>query len=191
MKRIPIFATLLVAAAVATMIALGIWQLGRAQWKDRLLADYGNAGSLPPIAYPVAKTGPLLLYRRANAVCAKVVGQRAVAGENRRGDPGYAHVVDCARAQGQQPLSVELGWSRDPNASFDWAGGAVAGVIAPDRKQSMRLVADHAPSGLEPSAVPSAASIPNNHRSYAIQWFAFALIALVIYGIALRRRLRG
>ena len=30
--------------------------------------------------------------------------------------------------------------------------------------------------------------IPNNHRMYAVQWFAFAAIALLIYGLALRKR---
>jgi len=41
---------------------------------------------------------------------------------------------------------------------------------------------------LQPSAPPSTASIPNNHRFYAIQWFSFALIALIIYGLAVRKR---
>ena len=54
----------------------------------------------------------------------------------------------------------------------------------------MRLVAASAPPGLEPSAEPSLSSIPNNHRFYALQWFAFALIALVIYGLAVRKRWR-
>jgi cytochrome oxidase assembly protein ShyY1 len=36
----------------------------------------------------------------------------------------------------------------------------------------MRLVAASAPPGLEPSAPPSLDQIPNNHRSYAVQWFA-------------------
>jgi cytochrome oxidase assembly protein ShyY1 len=53
----------------------------------------------------------------------------------------------------------------------------------------MRLVAASAPPGLEPSAPPSLSTIPNNHRSYAAQWFAFALTALVIYGLAVRKRL--
>ena len=87
-------------------------------------------------------------------------------------------------------MSVEVGWSKDPNAKVNWSGGPVSGVIAPDRRMRMRLVAASAPPGLEPSARPSMASIPNNHRSYAIQWFSFALIALVIYGLALRKRLR-
>jgi cytochrome oxidase assembly protein ShyY1 len=54
----------------------------------------------------------------------------------------------------------------------------------------MRLVAATAPPGLQPSSPPSLETIPNNHRSYAVQWFLFALIALVIYALAVRKRLR-
>jgi surfeit locus 1 family protein len=52
----------------------------------------------------------------------------------------------------------------------------------------MRLVAAGSPPGLEPAAPPSTDSIPNNHRSYAVQWFIFAAIALIIYGLAMRKR---
>ena len=52
------------------------------------------------------------------------------------------------------------------------------------------LVAASAPPGLQPSALPSLEAIPNNHRFYAVQWFLFAAIALAIYVIALRKRLR-
>jgi len=86
--------------------------------------------------------------------------------------------------------SGAVGWSKNPNASWTWAGGPVSGVIAPDRQARIRLVAASAPPGLEPSALPSIRSIPNNHRSYAIQWFAFAGIAVVIYFLALRKRFR-
>jgi cytochrome oxidase assembly protein ShyY1 len=51
-------------------------------------------------------------------------------------------------------------------------------------------VAATAPSGLEPSAPPSIRAIPNNHRSYALQWFSFAAIALIIYGLAVRKRMK-
>ena len=55
----------------------------------------------------------------------------------------------------------------------------------------LRLVSDAGLGGLEPSARPSLASIPNNHRFYAAQWFFFAFAALVIYLLALRKRLKG
>ena len=85
-------------------------------------------------------------------------------------------------------MSVAVGWSKNPNAKANWPGGPVSGVIGPDKDMRMRLVAATAPAGLEPVAPPSLSSIPNNHRSYAVQWFLFAGIAALIYGLALRSR---
>jgi cytochrome oxidase assembly protein ShyY1 len=55
----------------------------------------------------------------------------------------------------------------------------------------VRLIADPPLAGLEANAVPDPASMPNNHFGYAIQWFLFALTALTIYVLALRKRLAG
>jgi cytochrome oxidase assembly protein ShyY1 len=87
-------------------------------------------------------------------------------------------------------MAVEFGWSKDPNAGAGWTGGEVRGIIAPDRKSRMRLVSATGLGGLEASNPPSPASIPNNHLFYAIQWFLFAGIAALIYGLALRKRWR-
>lgn len=57
------------------------------------------------------------------------------------------------------------------------------------RGNAIRLIADPPVAGLAASALPDPKSIPNNHWSYAIQWFLFAGVALVIYAIALRKRL--
>jgi cytochrome oxidase assembly protein ShyY1 len=189
-RRLPIFATIVVLAAVGTMVGLGLWQLQRAHWKDRLLHQYAQAERLPPITWPTepVRNDQLPLFRHATGMCLHVIGQRAVAGENRSGEPGYAHVVDCATGAEGPGMSVEVGWSKDPNAKVNWSGGAVSGIIAPDRLTRMRLVAGSAPPGLEPSAEPSLQAIPNNHRSYAVQWFSFAAIALAIYAFALRKR---
>jgi surfeit locus 1 family protein len=54
----------------------------------------------------------------------------------------------------------------------------------------MRLVAATPGPGLMASAPPSPDIIPNNHLSYAVQWFLFAGIAVLIYGLALRQRWR-
>ena len=83
--------------------------------------------------------------------------------------------------------AVVLGWSNDP-APVVWQGGAVTGVIAPYKKGDARLVADPPLAGLAANALPDPRDVPNNHLSYAVQWFLFAVTALVIYGIALRRR---
>jgi surfeit locus 1 family protein len=51
-------------------------------------------------------------------------------------------------------------------------------------------VADPPVGGLAANAAPDPADLPNNHLAYAGQWFFFALTALVIYVLALRRRRR-
>lgn len=191
--RLPILATILVAAAVAVMIGLGVWQLQRAEWKGELIARYASADRLPPMAWPSipAKGDALPLFRRSTGMCLRPVGRTATAGANRSGETGFVFLVDCVTGAEGPGMRVELGWSKNPQAEFRWNGGEVSGIIAPDRQARMRLVADTPPAGLEPSARPSLAAIPNNHLFYAIQWFAFAAIALVIFALALRWKRAG
>jgi surfeit locus 1 family protein len=195
MRRVPILATLVVTAAVAAMIALGFWQLSRARWKEGLIEQYQVAQKLPPIAFPtVPAKGPLPLFRWATGMCVKPLGHRAIAGENRQGEPGYAHIVQCSTGAEGPGMAVDIGWSKDPNAAWNWPGGPVTGVIVPDRLQRIRLVAASAPAGLQPSQAPSVDSVvqvtPTGHRFYALQWFAFAAIALLIFVLAVRKRQR-
>lgn len=185
-------AHLIVTAAVATMIGLGVWQLSRAHWKDQLVARYAAARDLPEIAFPtIPLKGDPPLFRRARGECLEVAGWRTAPGSRKDGEPGFAIIADCRTGAEGPGMAVELGWSKNPNARPSWSGGTVHGVIGPDRQSLLRLVADAPLGGLEPAAPPSLEAIPNNHRSYAIQWFLFAAIAMVIYGVALRRKLRA
>ena len=189
--KLPLWPTLLVAVAVAVMVGLGVWQLGRAQGKDALIDRYQAARSLPPVAFPNSPVAndALPLFRRASGFCLGVTGRRTSAGRNRAGETGYTHIVECRTGAEGPGMAVEAGWSKDPQAKIDWTGGEVSGMIAPDSKMRMRLVSAQGLGGLQASAPPSIESIPNNHRSYAIQWFLFALIAALIYGLALRQKL--
>jgi surfeit locus 1 family protein len=191
-RRRPIVSTIIVVVAVAIMIGLGIWQLQRAKWKEGLIAQYAAAQNAPPITWPTIPLHKdrLPLFRHATGVCLRPVARHAIAGENLRGEPGYVQIVDCQTVAEGPGMAVEVGWSKNPNAKVNWSGGPVSGVIAPDRRMGMRLVAAGAPPGLETSAPPSLKRIPNNHRSYAVQWFSFAAIALIIYGLALKKRIR-
>jgi surfeit locus 1 family protein len=195
-KRLPIMATVVVLAAVAVMIWLGLWQLQRARWKEGLLAQYARAEQLPPIAYPTIpmNSAALPLFRHATGVCLRVAGHRAQAGENRSGEPGYVQIVDCATGAEGPGMSVEVGWSKDPNAKVNWSGGPVSGIIVPDRRSRMRLVAATAPPGLQATKIPDVTTVspitPAGHRGYAATWFSLAAIALVIYGLAVRKRLK-
>ena len=192
-RRLPLVPTIVVIGALAVLISLGVWQLQRATWKEQMLARYAAAERLPPITWPTAPViGELPLFRHATGVCVRPVGKRAIAGENRDGEPGYVQIVDCATGAEGPGMSVEVGWSRNPNIRVQWPGGPVSGIIVPDRFSRIRLVAASAPPGLEPSAIPSvenASSItPAGHRMYAATWFALALAALIIYIIAVMKR---
>jgi surfeit locus 1 family protein len=189
MKRFPLLATLIVGAAMAVMVGLGIWQLQRAQWKEGLLAQYATATTLPPIAWPampMAKDAPL--FRRATGFCLNVAEWSSSAGRNLKGEAGWSHIAACSTGGAEGPgMQVDMGWSRDP-ANPVWRGGEVSGVIAPDSRHIIRLISATPAPGLEPSQPPNPEDIPNNHLAYAVQWFLFAAVAGIIFWLALRRR---
>lgn len=189
-RRLPVLPTVVVAAAVMVMIGLGVWQLGRAQQKEAMLARFEAATGLPPVAWPTVPPSEdqLPLFRRASAMCLQPTTKMVVAGRNLRGESGYSHLVDCRTSAEGPGIRVDIGWSKDPRAASSWRGGPVSGIVGPDSQQRMRLVSAEGFAGLEPSAPPNIADIPNNHRSYAVQWFLFAAAALVIYLLAVRGR---
>jgi cytochrome oxidase assembly protein ShyY1 len=196
-KRVPIIPTIVVLGAVAVLIGLGAWQLQRAQWKEQLLARYARAEKQPPIAFPTMPLhdDQLPLFRHATGVCLRIDGHRAIGGENQAGETGYVQILDCATGAEGPGMAVEVGWSKNPNAKVNWAGGPVSGIIVPDRRSRMRLVAAGAPPGLEPSKTPDVGTAspvtPAGHRGYAATWFALAAIALVIYGLAVRKMMKA
>lgn len=193
-RRIPIVATIVVLAAVVTMVWLGVWQLHRKTWKEGLIARYEAAEKSDiAVAWP---TSPAeyegALYRRSQFYCAEVTGMEAIAGRSAQDQPGWAHIAHCRTPQGGT-ADVALGWSNDP-ANPQWRGGEVAGWVASARN-GVRLVSWPAQAGLAQLARPDpnelSGTTPMGHLSYAIQWFAFALIALVIYILALQKKWRS
>jgi hypothetical protein len=189
--RWPLIPTIIVAAAVATMIALGIWQLQRKAEKEALIAQYRAASTLQPVAFPSVPREDLL-YRRATGFCVEPLGWRSTAGRNRQDETGWSHIVSCRTGGLEGPgMQVDMGWSKSSAPPAGWKGGPVSGVIAPDRMHKIRLVSAQPAPGLVPSARPSPEATPNNHLLYAIQWFFFAAAAAVIYVLALRKRQNG
>ena len=189
MRRWPLLPTLFVAAAVATMVGLGIWQLGRMGEKEALIAQYRRASGLPVVAWPsVPRADDSLLFRRATGFCLQVTGWRSAAGQNAKGASGWSHIAACSTGGMEGPgMQVDMGWSKQATAPT-WRGGEVEGLIVPDAKHRIRLVSSAPAPGLEASAPPSPDTISNNHLLYAIQWFFFAAAAAVIYVLALKRR---
>lgn len=182
-RRVPIFSTIVVVAAVLTMIGLGFWQLGRRAEKEALLASYtAAAGESGVVPFPIAGDGADVWFRRSEVACLGAPVIEPVAGTALSGQKGWVHRASCKVSE-DAAVQVDLGFSRDL-AKPAWKGGKITGVIAP----GPRLVADPPVAGLQPMAKPDPGDLPNNHLAYAGQWFFFALTALVIYVLALRRR---
>ena len=201
MKRLPLIPTAIVALAVATMIALGLWQLlERRPAKLAYIAQLAGNPSKPPIAFPRVPD-QALLFRRATGRCARPTAIDLKGA----GSVGFRWIARCGANGSTTPdMTVQLGVTRDPNARVAWSGGAVSGFLsnAPDGRsaigslfsgapQRLMLVADPVPAGvvptLSPNPAPDPAGVPNPHLSYAFQWFFFALSAAVIYLLAARR----
>lgn len=187
----PFIPTIIVTAAIICMIALGIWQIERAQWKKDLLARYEAASDMPAIAWPPkTQKSENIYFRKAEGVCRAITSWRPIAGRNQKGESGWSFIANCQTSDTAPAMQVDMGWSVQDIPPTGWRGGKVSGVIAPVGDRQLRLVAASPAPGLEASAPPSPESIPNNHIFYAIQWFFFATAAAVIYVIALRRRMK-
>jgi cytochrome oxidase assembly protein ShyY1 len=204
MKRVPVLATAAVLLAVAAMIALGVWQLQRRAEKEAMIARFtANAGK-PVMAlpgFPYADS----LFRRVSATCLEVTDWTSTAGRTRDGVAGWRHLAHCRTGAEGPGFRVDMGVGKDPNLRPAWHGGGVTGMLtqassgqpaiaalfAGKVTGDRMIVSESAAPGLAPSRQPDPADLPNNHVAYAVQWFAFAAIALTIYALALRRRLRG
>ncbi len=198
MRRFPILATLIVAVAIATMIGLGVWQLQRAQWKERLLAEYAAAAALPPIDLdPLLARGvqpPPLSFRRVLVTCRAGRAEPELrGGASAEGVGGYVYLLPCRPgATGLAGrLRVNAGWTHMPDESLRPALARITtgtlGLVEADGLITIVSAAARPP--LAPSAPPRLDRLPNNHLFYAFQWFFFAAAAALIFWLALRRRL--
>lgn len=204
MTRFPLVPTLLVAAAVATMVALGFWQLRRAGEKDALQRQYERNLARPAMALPPgALADEALLYRRATAFCLEVASWRTTGGKSATGRGGTRFLAECRTGAEGPGFVADMGVSADPKAKPAWTGGEVTGrIVAEPRSASLferlaggsppprpMIVAERPAPHLQASA-PPVADAPNNSLAYAFQWFFFAAAAAAIYLLALRRRQR-
>lgn len=205
LRRLPVIPTILVAAAVATMIALGFWQIDRAGQKADLIALYRANLAKPAMSFP--DIGPVLrdaMFRASSVTCIDVVGWRTEGGRSADGLAGSRYLAECRTGADGPGALIDLGVSQDPGIKPRWAGGVASGMITtePDHSSVVArlfgggsvlgpmLVADTPAAGLRASSKPSPDTVPNNHISYAVQWFLFAAAALIIYVLAVRTRLR-
>ena len=205
MKRVPWFPTLLTFVMLTVLISLGIWQLQRRTWKHELIAQLEAAQTQPllePVDYFKAMTGDASVqYRRAELPCSPgtVLPYDLKGGSSATGTSGYLVLVSCRPNRQPPDIVAVAGWTKRPDAARVplLVDTVFTGIIierpygdAPGRPQFM-LIPDTAVPPLAPSRMPTPQDLPDNHLSYAGQWFGLAVVLAVIYGLWLRRRLRG
>ncbi len=205
MKRaVPVVPTIIVALAALLMVRLGTWQLHRRHEKAALLAHYAANVVKPPL--PLVALFPIDdddLYRRTSGYCLDVTGWQMAAGRGIDGTTGWRHIALCRTGAEGPGFAVDVGVSATADKP-DWKGGPVRGRLTwtttgasivtallhriPPR--SPMIVSDAAAPGLKPTLPPNPGDLPNNHLSYAVQWFLFAGVAVAIYAVALWQRAR-
>lgn len=206
-RRWPIVPTLLVGLAALAMVGLGVWQLQRHGEKRAAIALIRSNLDKPAVIYP--KLGPVqpdMLFRRSATHCLRVESWTTDAGRAADGSTGFRLIAHCSTGAEGPGALIEAGVAARPDLRPQWNGGPVSGWIVeePDHRSLLghltgpkitlrpMLIADNPlDPALKAPAPPQIETIPNNHLGYALQWFAFAIIALLIYGIALSRRQRG
>ncbi|HEX9728799.1 MAG TPA: SURF1 family protein [Gemmatimonadales bacterium] len=202
----PLVLGVVVAAGCAR---LGVWQLDRLGQRRSLNAVWETHRAAPVLALHdslagLPTTADSLRHRRATARgVADYEEEIIVPLRTRRGAPGVYLLTPLDLANGRRVL-VNRGWVYSPDGravdrarfreedTLSVSGVLVqldrmVGFVGPDsahgpaRLMPVMLVrSDHppdAPEGLLPAELPVLDNGP--HLSYAIQWFAFATIALV------------
>jgi surfeit locus 1 family protein len=223
-----LWSTLAAAAGIAATVALGFWQLGRAQEKAGVVAVRQAAASEPPVQL---STAPV----EAAGVAERRVQARGTFDPNglvlldnrvRSGQAGYEVVMPLRIEGGDMHVLVNRGWvkgsgdrSQLPRVVTPPGAVHVLGLAVVPGKNIYELSQErvdgpvwqnlsleryraHRAHPLQPIMIqqtndtgdglvrewPTATRSINVHRSYAAQWFAFALLIAAAYvGFALRR----
>ncbi|HTI03818.1 MAG TPA: SURF1 family protein [Gemmatimonadales bacterium] len=188
-------------------VAAGVWQLQRLKGRRARNAVTQARLALPALAIHGPVPADSVRQRRVTAHGVyDWPAQRTWPGRSFEGTPGVALITPLKLADGSRVL-VDRGWVYspdafhvDPNAYREADTATVEGIaFIPPRGRG-----DVDPTGflpfviqLERPAPPPATGLPRRwpapvlddgpHLSYAIQWFSFALIALVGTAALIRR----
>jgi len=233
-RRPSVFAVLLTLAGIAAFVALGCWQLRRAQEKELLLGRFSQAARAPVQAFTaVADHAPAAIYPHLR-VQGRYAAHRIYILDDRihAGQLGVNVFVPFTPDGSDRVLLVNLGflprqgarellpdlppiaanevvltglYAPPPLPGLKLGGDALTHestwpklltfidmhAIADDLHQSLYprvLLLDADPASpymrqWTPDVMP-----PSRHRAYALQWFTFALAALVIFFIMHRKR---
>lgn len=193
-------------AGSAVLVALGLWQLERLEWKRAVLAEIDMRVAADPVPLPVAPDPILDKYLPVEVsgriepgelqvlVSIKHVGPglRIIAPFTTEGgrrillDRGFVEVPnkDDPRVLGPMTVIGNLHWPQETDgftpepelATNTWFARDVPQMAAALKTEPVLLIAR---SRTGPGIRPlpvDSAGVPNDHLQYAITWFSLALI---------------
>ncbi len=199
---------------LAALMALGFWQIGRAEWKDGVISVLEARLAEAPVPLPDMPDPGADLYR-AVRLTGRIDGEGIAVFSTWRGagpgyrivapfvtddgrrvllDRGYAAAADGARVPGER-LAVEgnLNWPAEVESdpSDGWEARDVEALAAALGTEPVLIVAraTSAPGGVRPVPLDTD-GIPDNHLGYAVQWFGLAAVWAGMAALWFHRRRR-
>lgn len=218
MRRL-MFPVLLGLAGCAILVALGVWQLQRHEWKQAVLEQIETRIAADPVPLPAdpdpeaARYLPVKVAGRLGARTLRVLvsteelgpGYRIVAPllTGRRvilADLGFLPLeADPALPEAAVTIEGNLHWPReldawtpDPDGDL-WFARSVPEMAEELGTEELMVVA-RTVEGADLPVTPlpvGTRGIPDNHMEYAITWFSLALVWAVMSGYLAFRTIRG
>ena len=189
----------------ALCISAGVWQLGRLEQRRARNAVLKARLALPPLEVRPALGADSARWRRVVATGVyDFSAERTWPGRSFQGTPGVALITPLRLTDGSAVL-VDRGWVYSPDAFHvdhttyrEPATATVTGIaLVPPRGRGDVDVAGFLPFVIQVEGRDPASGLPRRwpapvfdngpHLSYAIQWFSFALIALVGTAVMIRK----
>ncbi len=189
----------------ALCISAGVWQLGRLEQRRARNAVLKARLALPPLEVRPGLGADSARWRRVVATGVyDFSAERTWPGRSFEGTPGVALITPLRLTDGSAVL-VDRGWVYSPDAFHvdhntyrEPATATVTGIaLVPPRGRGDVDVAGFLPFVIQVVGRDPASGLPRRwpapvfdngpHLSYAIQWFSFALIALVGTAVMIRK----
>lgn len=197
---------------LVTLCALGTWQVQRLQWKTALIAEMSQKMAAEPMKLPIGATlQDGLVYRHVLAQGYPLTGKYFLLQPRVENGKVGAHLIVPLKARrSDRVMFVNMGWvpvDVDVTAvNFSFFNNVFSAVTTapkasrftpqnkPEKNEwywaDLSAMAkslgaqDYVPYLLNLPAVGVAPDLPNNHKSYAIFWFAMAGVFIIIFSLA-------